>query len=324
MRGEWDGVLALADPPEALPQIASAMLDVLALHVEQGRGVDVVDRLPALRRLWTDEGLLAIHSSPLEMRAAAARHDPAGVLAAYDDAVAVLSRLWQPWFSARVRLAACAIGALAEVAPALPSEQHDGLLARAVGLHTDVHVVLARRHGHPDSWGPEGQAWVARADAELVRLRWLVGEPPSHESLVEAWREAERLTEAFGDVHELARVRVVLATILRAAGDTAAAREVAAAAREDATRLGAAPVLDQLRGLGASAPRQRPGNTDLTPREREILALVAAGRSNGEIGKQLFISTKTVSVHVSNILAKLGASGRTEAAALARQAGLLD
>ena len=62
----------------------------------------------------------------------------------------------------------------------------------------------------------------------------------------------------------------------------------------------------------------------LTPREREILALVATGRSNGEIGKQLFISGKTVSVHVSNVMAKLGAASRTEAAALARRAGLLD
>ncbi|USQ82193.1 LuxR C-terminal-related transcriptional regulator [Ornithinimicrobium faecis] len=54
-----------------------------------------------------------------------------------------------------------------------------------------------------------------------------------------------------------------------------------------------------------------------------MLTLVAQGRSNGQVAKQLFISTKTVSVHVSNILAKLGASGRTEAAALARDRGLL-
>ena len=48
-----------------------------------------------------------------------------------------------------------------------------------------------------------------------------------------------------------------------------------------------------------------------------MLRLVARGRSNGEIGGELFISTKTASVHVSNILAKLGVSSRTEAAAFA-------
>ena len=55
-----------------------------------------------------------------------------------------------------------------------------------------------------------------------------------------------------------------------------------------------------------------------------MLALVAQGRSNRQIGTQLFISAKTVSVHVSNILAKLGAGGRTEAVAIARRRGLLD
>ena len=61
----------------------------------------------------------------------------------------------------------------------------------------------------------------------------------------------------------------------------------------------------------------------LTAREAEVLGLLAQGRSNGEIGRALFISTKTASVHVSNILAKLGASSRGEAVALARSAGLL-
>jgi DNA-binding NarL/FixJ family response regulator len=82
-------------------------------------------------------------------------------------------------------------------------------------------------------------------------------------------------------------------------------------------------VLDELRTL-ESRPREARADTALTARETEILALVAQGRSNGEIARQLFISAKTVSVHVSNILAKLGASGRTEAAAIARRDGLLD
>ncbi len=60
----------------------------------------------------------------------------------------------------------------------------------------------------------------------------------------------------------------------------------------------------------------------LTDREREVLALVAEGRSNGQIAAALFISPKTASVHVSNILAKLGVSGRVEAAALAHRLGL--
>jgi DNA-binding NarL/FixJ family response regulator len=60
----------------------------------------------------------------------------------------------------------------------------------------------------------------------------------------------------------------------------------------------------------------------LTGREREVLHLVTAGRNNREIASTLFISPKTASVHVSNILAKLGASSRTEAAAIAHREGL--
>lgn len=60
----------------------------------------------------------------------------------------------------------------------------------------------------------------------------------------------------------------------------------------------------------------------LTARELEVLRLVAQGRSNREIGQVLFISAKTVSVHVSNLLAKLQAASRTEAVAVARRQGV--
>ena len=96
-------------------------------------------------------------------------------------------------------------------------------------------------------------------------------------------------------------------------------------------RLHVSPMQDDAGTVALTVEAARPGDLvhillesyDLTPRETEILRLVADGRSNGEIGKQLYISTKTVSVHVSNILAKLGAAGRTEAAAIARRRGLL-
>ena len=61
----------------------------------------------------------------------------------------------------------------------------------------------------------------------------------------------------------------------------------------------------------------------MTPREAEVLRLLAAGRTNRQIGAELYISEKTASVHVSNILGKLGANGRTEAVAIAAQRGLL-
>jgi len=62
----------------------------------------------------------------------------------------------------------------------------------------------------------------------------------------------------------------------------------------------------------------------LTVREREVLLPVAEGRSNGEIGRQLFISGKIVSVHVANVLAKLQAASRTESVPVARRRGLLE
>ena len=62
----------------------------------------------------------------------------------------------------------------------------------------------------------------------------------------------------------------------------------------------------------------------LSKRELEVLALIAEGRSNPEIGRRLFITRKTVAVHVSSILAKFGVSGRVEAAAAAIRLGLTD
>jgi DNA-binding NarL/FixJ family response regulator len=129
-----------------------------------------------------------------------------------------------------------------------------------------------------------------------------------------------------GNPFELARSQARLAAVLRAVGEPQETRDLLQQARQSAARLGAEPLQAELRRVAPHA-RDRaaagPTRTDLTAREVEILTLVAEGRSNGEIARQLFISAKTVSVHVSNILAKLGAAGRTEAAAIARRGGLL-
>ncbi|MEU3513627.1 response regulator transcription factor, partial [Streptomyces longwoodensis] len=100
------------------------------------------------------------------------------------------------------------------------------------------------------------------------------------------------------------------------------------AVRETAVRLGAGPLRDRVDALvrrgrlgeGAGAPER---TSVLTAREGDVLRLLALGRSNRQIGEELFISGKTASVHVSNILAKLGAGSRTEAVAIAYREGLI-
>ena len=77
------------------------------------------------------------------------------------------------------------------------------------------------------------------------------------------------------------------------------------------------PATDSSRHAGSAAPRPPADPFGLTKREREVLALVAQGRTNRQIADELFISENTAGVHVSNILGKLGVAARTEAAAVA-------
>ena len=330
VRGEWDRALDLfvVEGPFP-PPIPRALLTSMRLQILQHRGEDVGARVGGLRPFWRREGAVAIHAAAIEMVAAGRRGAPEAAVASYDEAVAVLSRIWHEWFSARIRLAAVAVGVLADAMAHRSGVEREALVPDVDRLHADGQVVLDRYTDPSGHWGPEGRAWVKRLDAERLRAHWQAGvDAPTLDALVGAWRETEALFADFGHVHELAVVRTKLAGVLRASGDLAGARELSDQARAVAHDLGAQPLLDELREIGSAAQPGQPGapaaRVTLTTREREILGHVSDGRTNGEIAKLLFISAKTVSVHVSNILGKLDASGRTEAAAIARRRGLID
>ncbi|MBV9830750.1 MAG: AAA family ATPase [Marmoricola sp.] len=321
MRGDWDRALEIADHSlEDPPPVPRAMLDTVALMVAAGRGdLDALAQVPAIKERWHREGMVAVNAGGAAIELLALRDGSAAAVALYDDIVAALAPTWGRDFDASVRLAAQVVGALGDDAPRTPTRSRDDVLATADRLVADAGRAVAARVAEERPFGIEGRAWEARLAAERVRLDWLLGVPVDLDELVARWRTALELFGQLGHGYEQARARARLATVLRAIGDADGARTEAARAREYAVRLGARPLLEELGG----AARVDAATDLLTPREHEILELVATGRSNAEIGQQLFISAKTVSVHVSNVMSKLGAASRTEAVALARQAGLL-
>jgi ATP/maltotriose-dependent transcriptional regulator MalT len=149
------------------------------------------------------------------------------------------------------------------------------------------------------------------------------------EDTAEAWRSAlDELAAQQGPAHLRPYAGLRLGQHLVAGRERNEAKHVLASASAEAVALGSTLLADRIgalsqrAGFAVAPPPEKSPVAGLTPREIEVLQLVAAGRSNGEIGTALFISTKTASVHVSNILAKLGVSSRGEAAAVAHRIGL--
>jgi ATP/maltotriose-dependent transcriptional regulator MalT len=154
------------------------------------------------------------------------------------------------------------------------------------------------------------------------------------------WSEALTAFEPLERPYDLARVRHRFAESLLASGggeeERDRATELLRLARAVADHLGARPLADAVdllaqrarltlaraterSALAPADPADPAERLGLTSRERDVLRLVAVGRSNRQIAEELFISPKTASVHVSNILAKLNVSGRGEAAAVAHR-----
>ncbi|MEU3553574.1 helix-turn-helix transcriptional regulator [Streptomyces fragilis] len=150
------------------------------------------------------------------------------------------------------------------------------------------------------------------------------GEP---EAAVDEWSAVVTAFEALERPFDLARVRLRLAEALLtrgADGDAQRAAGLLDLVGAVARGLRARPLAAAAEALRPARPGREPGDPyGLTAREREVLPLVAAGMSNRRIAERLFISPKTASVHVSNILAKLGVATRGEAAALAHRGGLV-
>lgn len=331
LRGRWEEALALADATgQSPPADAEALLLSVRMLVQAGRGDPSPRALyEQLKPAWAREGVVALNSAAAVLDLAGFAGEVDRLWQVHGEVVGHLTQAWSPTFNAQVRLAGLVLGGLAGSAQQVPARDRLALLERAAALVEHVETVARGAASRPHGFGPEGVAWAARVRAERLRLRWGLGEPVDVPALVAAWREAVERFDVLGSPYEAARCRARLAAILTLVGDPHEAASLAEDARRTAEGLGAAPLLAELdegtrRNARPAARRSEEGpSTALTPREEEILALVARGRTNGEIGRQLFISTKTVSVHVSNILGKLGAAGRTEAADLARRRGLL-
>jgi DNA-binding CsgD family transcriptional regulator/tetratricopeptide (TPR) repeat protein len=327
MQGRWDDALAVLDTTkEVVPPIYDALLAGTRAQILVARGDPAgVELARSVRSFWREEGLVATTGGSAEIEAAELSGDQSAAAELYLQISDMLASMWHPHFQARVRLAATTLGAFAQGAARRSATERLADAPLVAQLVDDAHGVLERRSDKTGtSWGPESLAWEARVEAELLRWRWVADiDPPSLEALVASWRHAEACFVTFAAPYELATVRATYAEILTATGDPAGAQPLTEAAAEVAEQLAARPLLSRLGRIAPAPVPHGATRSTLTPRESEILALVAEGRTNGEIGRQLFISTKTVSVHVSNILGKLGAGGRTEAAAIARRDGLL-
>jgi DNA-binding CsgD family transcriptional regulator/tetratricopeptide (TPR) repeat protein len=308
--------------------------ELVAAHLAAGRGdLDACER--ALR--LSAEGAIGMRG---EIEAfigyghvarAEAAGDPAARLAAAESALRKLDGLDTFVLRSRlaVEIAAAAADLVVSLHPRRDQVHIESLRARAnaaVALAADVDEGRAIEGTSSVPWT---RANVAFASAEAA-LAHGTDAPADWLAVADAFR-------AIGMLPRVAYGQYRAAGAAIRAGDRVAGNAHLRGAFELATSIGMTSLLRRIEelaraariDLAAPAPqaRERDEPADrwgLSGRELEVLALVAEGRTNGEIGARLFISNKTASVHVTHILDKLGVSTRTEAALLASRAGLLE
>jgi DNA-binding CsgD family transcriptional regulator/tetratricopeptide (TPR) repeat protein len=334
MRGEWDAAEAAAEiAGESVSATVATRLAAAGLLTAVGRGrfAAVQRRLEELRESTQadDQVILLVGQAGIEAAlwqgrpdeaASRAREAIAGLnIGAYTDLAPHLGR---------ILLGALGVAAHADMAAA-GLQPLDEATADASQMVRIAEEAAERGLPRAGKLGPEGSAWLKRARAELTRLTG----PPNPA----AWQQ---VADAFGyetDGGTAVGYRQAYALLRRAeavlasGGAHGTVEPDLRAAYATATSLGAEPLAGALRELArragvrleAAGSVPSPGPDPLTPRERSVLALVAEGRTNRQVGAELFISEKTVSVHLSRVMAKLGASSRTEAVTVAYARGLL-
>jgi len=189
-------------------------------------------------------------------------------------------------------------------------------IALAAGDVEDARRACAELEAIAADFGTEvlgAMAAHARGAVELAG-----GHP---EAALEPLRRAFRVWHEVGAPYIAARLRLLIARACRALGDRDTAALELDLARQVFERLGAAPDLAALGTSEAASGRAAPAG--LSPRELEVLRLVASGKTNKSIAKQLYLSEKTVDRHVSNIFAKANVASRAAATAFAYQHGLV-
>ncbi|HEY2277322.1 MAG TPA: AAA family ATPase [Streptosporangiaceae bacterium] len=334
-QGAWDHAQELSnDWAVRVATLPEAVLSAMALFVDVARGNAVAaERRAWLEPLWDQDKLCVYMARAMYAEQALWQGDTSLAVA---EAEAAIAGDWDEHYGyapSVIRPAAVAISAYADRAA---QARAAGNAAQAEAEVEAARILLdhARKGTMPSVrrqsvLGPEGHGWLARAKAEFARARG--------ENDPAAWRA---VLDAFGPmfVYEVARTQWRLAEALAETGDRAAAQEQWDLAARAADQLRAAPLRRALTSLarrarlddtgahsdgapaaGGAADGTGAALSALTTREREVLRLIAVGRSNREIGAELFISAKTASVHVSNILGKLGVGSRTEAAAIAHR-----
>jgi DNA-binding CsgD family transcriptional regulator/tetratricopeptide (TPR) repeat protein len=328
--GRWNEALEVIEHARSLLPPAGVQLQLLRLagSVALARG-DFGAATAALAEARADAPASgqsfgtfeALMLAELQVSLMAAQGNTAAALAAAQrtltaegDRTARLKRFLWPL------LAVTAEAACAATAPGSPEE-----------LTATARDVLRLAAGHASAAppvSPVGRAFQAVYQAAVSQA---AGQHTSG-----AWDDAASAWERLAEPYRRARALLHAAETALADGedrDAVAARLHQAAGLADA--LGAGPLREQIASLAGRAridiatgetrsktSGQPPALPGLTGRELEVLRLVAAGRSNRDIAAELFISAKTASVHVSNILAKLGVHTRVEAAAIAHQAGI--